>query len=118
MTKLSSDQVYEIAELREKGWGYKRLAERFGVSRGAIHYRCLSVGALSPRSLPIDYRGRRSTGHCFGKVRQHFTAEDDRRLLDLEASGASLTEMVEQLGRARTTIRIRLLTLAAKEGLA
>lgn len=118
MTKLSQEQVDQIAELREKGYSYRRLAEKFGVSTGAIHYRCLRVGALSPRSLPIDYPARRATGYGFGKVVRHFSPEDDRRLLDLEREGASLNQMVEQLGRARTTVRIRLLTLAAKEGLA
>ena len=118
MTKLSQEQAAEMAELREKGWSFKRLSERFGVSRGAVHYRCLRLGALSPRSQPINYRGRRLSGQGFGKVVSHFTPAEDERLLELEREGASLNQMVEQLGRARTTVRIRLLTLAAKDGLA
>ena len=47
MAKLTSEQVREIAELREKGWSYPRIAARFGVSEGAVHYQCLEQGAVS-----------------------------------------------------------------------
>lgn len=110
-------QVGEMAALREQGWSYARLAARYGVSGGAIHYRCLTVGALSPRSRRLPSGGRRAEGYGFGGRVKHFTEDEDRQLLKLGRSGSTIEEIARALGRARTSVRIRLMTLELKEEL-
>lgn len=117
MSKLSPAQVEEMAVLREQGWSYPRLAARYEVSAGAIHYRCLTIGALSPRSRRVPPGGRRAGGFGFGGRVKHFTEDEDRRLLQLGRSGATIETIAAALGRARTSVRIRLMTLELKEEL-
>lgn len=112
--KLNADQVEQIAELRERGWSYGRLARKFGVSDGAIHYQCLKMGALSPRS-----RGPSATAPSQppiiasdGRTQRRFTAEQDAELQRLSMEGRKIREICEITGRAPTSVRMRLMTLA------
>lgn len=118
MSKLTSAQVEEMAELRERGWSYQRLGDRYGVSATAIHYRCLSVGALSPRSCPPRPADRRKPGQGFGGRCVPFSVEEDERLLTLARSGLKTDRIADELGRPRTSTRIRLMTLELKADLA
>jgi hypothetical protein len=118
MSKLTAAQVDEMAELREAGWSYQRLADRYGVSAGAMHYRCLVAGALSPRSRRPTRGERRTHGHGFGGTVRHFSEAEDSRLLQLARQGMKIDAIAAELGRARTSTRIRLLTLELKEELA
>ncbi len=116
MAKLSTAQVDEIAEKREKGWSYERLADRFDVSPGAIHYQCLKNGAVSPRQRrPVTPSTRTTHVTRDGKLQRRFTADDDVRILALEAQGLSMRAIAEAMGRAPTSFRVRLLTLALRE---
>lgn len=118
MSKLKPEQVVEMAELREQGWSYARLATRYGVTATAIHYRCLTVGALSPRSQCIRNPAERGEGRGFGGRVRHFTSEEDERLLAMRRDGSGIEAIGAALGRARTSVRIRLLTLELKQELA
>lgn len=111
--KLSDDQITDIIERRERGWGFGQLAERHGVSAGAIHYWCLKHGAVSPhqRALPVPTAPAVRVGQN-GKVQRVFTAADDARLLELEAQGLSYAKIARAMGRAYTSIRMRLMHLA------
>lgn len=115
MPKLSPAQAVEIAELREQGWSYDRLAERFGVSASAIHYRCLRQGARSPRSHRDRYAGPAVIKASDGRTQRRFTPEEDARLLALDANGTSFKAMARELGRPNTSVRIRLMALALHE---
>lgn len=119
MSKLKPDQVNELAELRESGWSFARLAARYGVSTGAIHYRCLTVGALSPKSRPIVAgAARKNAARGFGGRVKHFTLDEDAQLLAMARTGAKIETIAAALNRARTSVRIRLLTLELKADLA
>lgn len=118
MTKMTPEQVDEMAELREQGWSYDRLAARYGVSPGAIHYRCLTVGALSPRARGIIPGDRRRPRPGFGGSCTPFSPDEDARLLQLARDGRPLATIATMLGRARTSTRIRLMTLELKSELA
>src|SRR4051812_18711582 len=48
--KVSAERSREIAELRERGWSYGRIAMKFGLSAGAVHYHCLKQGAVTPNT--------------------------------------------------------------------
>ncbi|WP_226019742.1 hypothetical protein [Novosphingobium sp. FKTRR1] len=114
--KLSDDQIADILERRERGWGYTQLADRHGVTAGAIHYQCLKHGAVSPRqrALPVPIAPAVRIGKD-GTVQRVFTAADDARLLELEAQGLSYNAIARTMGRAYTSVRVRLMTLALRE---
>lgn len=112
MAKLSSDQVLEIADRRERGWSYARLAKAYGVSAGAIHYQCLRQGAKSPNSRRVPYFGPASISAADGRTQRRFSEAEDQRLLDLEAEGKSVSEIARVMDRPITSVRIRLMSLA------
>lgn len=114
--KLTDEQIADMIERRERGWGYERLAQRYNVSPGAIHYQCLKHGAVSPkqRQRPVPTSsGERQLRD--GRVQRLFTVEDDRQLLELERQGLTYNAIARQVGRAYTSVRIRLMTLALRE---
>lgn len=114
--KLTDEQIADLIDRRERGWSYERLAQRYGVSPGAIHYQCLKHGAVSPkqRQRPVPTEpGHRTTRN--GRVQRLFTVEDDRQLLELEHQGLTYNAIARHVGRAYTSVRIRLMTLALRE---
>jgi hypothetical protein len=114
--KLSHDQVQQIAELRERGWSYGRLSAKFGVSAGAIHYQCLKQGAVSPKTRGKMDVSRQPLIHAKdGRTQRRFTPQEDERLQELDMAGHGINRIAEMMGRARTSVRIRLMTLALHE---
>jgi AraC-like DNA-binding protein len=108
--KLDAADPAHIAELREKGWSYTRLAQKFGVSEGAIHYHCMAQGAVSPRTSP----GRKGPAEVVGSngVRQRrFSEAEDAEILRLRGEGATISAIARSLGRANTSVRVRAMTL-------
>lgn len=115
---LTPEQVEQIVEWREEGRSYKWIAARVGVTCGAINYQCLKHGALSPRARASSKAdGPASYVTRTGKLCRRFTPEEDRRLLELSMAGTSYPRMAREMGRAITSIRMRLLSLAAREDL-
>lgn len=115
--KLTPGQVDQIAELRERGWSYARIATKFGVSDGAINYQCLKTGAVSPRS-----RGKNAIAHLQppvvgrdGRTQRRFSPAEDDQLQQLALGGKKIGEICEITGRAPTSVRMRLMTLALHE---
>ena len=99
--------VERIAELRGKGWSYKRIAKALDRAPGSIAWHCLRYGIEKP--------GPQRLGHtqCFHG--RGFSADEDRRLLALEAEGTPIKRIARLLGRATSSIRGRLMTLARRE---
>lgn len=118
--KLSPGQVEEIVELRERGWSYQRIAMKFGVSDGAIHYHCLKHGAISPRSrAPVPFGTVPTQNLCSnGRTQRRFSPDEDERLQQLSIEGNSIARISEITGRAPTSVRMRLMALAIHEELA
>lgn len=117
---LSDEQIDEMAELRERGWSYARIARHFTtrgtpVSVGSVSWQCLRVGADLPAERRVSAYQRAVTSVRGGKLVRAFTQDEDRRLLELEASGASGAEMARALDRGGNSIRGRLYTLARHE---
>lgn len=116
MTKLNPEQIEQIVERRERGQSYDRLAKDFGVSPGAVYYQCLKHGALSPRQRFLPVPTEQRTTHCKNGVTQRtFTPEEDRRMLELEMEGLSYLEISRRVGRAYTSVRMRIMRLAMAE---
>ncbi len=106
----------EAARLRETGLSFAQIGRRLDMHSAAVKYHCLRLGADSPDTalsppprltLPEYSRG--------GHVVRHFTAEEDARLLRLEAKGLSVMEIARHLNRHRNSVRGRLMTLARHE---
>lgn len=116
--KLTDAQVEDLCARRERGWSYKALAERFGVSASAVHYQCLKNGAVSPRQRRVATPLEPSSFVAGdGRTQRRFTLADDAELLRLEAEGLRYGEISRRTGRALTSVRIRLMTLALREDL-
>lgn len=111
--KITEAQSVEIAELREKGWSYRRIAEKFGISDGAVHYHCLKQGAFTPKTRgKVDVSGQPPVKAKDGRTQRRFTPAEDERMQELSLKGYAPLAIGRLMGRAPTSIRIRLMTLA------
>lgn len=110
--RMTPEQVDEALALRERGgWSIARLAERYGVSMGAISYHCLAGGAESPKPPRLQARQQRTEIRRGDRVVRRFTLDEDRVILKLKAEGVSNSAIGERLDRRPHTIRGRVLTL-------
>lgn len=117
--RLSDEQIAEIVQLRERGRSYDQLAQQFGVSRGAVLYQCLKAGAAAPRQRRAPIRTEpMSFVARDGRTQRRFTQDEDDRLVALRKDGRTIPEIAREIGRANTSVRIRLLTIALHEELA
>ena len=115
--KLSEEQIEQAVAWREQGWSYDWIANRIGgISGSGIFYQCLKHGAISPRqrrhASPTEPIVVQVPG---GRVQRRFTAAEDEQLLDLARQGLPRPEIGRRLGRAHSSVAIRLLLLAARE---
>lgn len=110
--KLTDAQIEQLIEWRERGRSYERIARDLGVSTGAVLYQCLKHGAVSPRqrNMPVPTETRPFVAGD-GRVQRRFTQAEDARMLELEATGMPINRVADTIGRARTSVRIRLLML-------
>ncbi|MCC3246169.1 hypothetical protein LG047_12700 [Methylocystis sp. WRRC1] len=114
--RFSDRDMQEIAELREAGWTYARIGQRFGISGNSISYYCLKMGVEPPVVAKCwsSVKGPASMVRGNHVVRR-FTPVEDSLLLKLEAEGASYSEIGRTLGRAPNSIAGRLMTLARRD---
>lgn len=117
---LSDAQFDEMARLRERGWGYGRIAEHFAaggapISSSSVCWHCKRLGA----DVPLRLRGRCFDLHAAyergGRTVRPWTAADDATLLAMEGRGVSLSLIGRRLGRANSSVRNRLFTLARRQ---
>lgn len=114
--KLSEEQIAFACEKREAGWSTTRIGKSLGVSSGAINYQCLKHGAVSPhqRATPTPetqaiYQGKD------GRTFRTFTPDEDDRIMALATDGKSAREIATVMGRARTSIMMRIMLLELRE---
>lgn len=118
MRKLTDEKIQRLITLRERGWSHRSIATDLGVSPGAVHYQCLRHGAISPRQTGRrDDAIARTLHGRDGRTFRPFTADDDRRISDLSRGGMSMNAIARAIGRPRTSVRVRLMTLAMHEEL-
>lgn len=104
--KLDAAQIAEIVRLREEcRKPVKIIARRFGVSTSAINYQLLRNGVdpWDPDRNPPRQRQRNP-----------FSPEEDARMLALGASGMAPHKIAEAIGRPKTSVLIRLMTLEVR----
>lgn len=114
--KVSKEDVLKLVEWRERGRSHYWIAEQLGVSKSAVHYHCLKQGAISPNQklAPVPTEPKTFIGYN-GKPCRRFTVDDDNQLLALELAGKNYAEISRETGRARTSVRVRLMTLAQRD---
>ena len=110
-------RIDAIAELREgKGWSYRRIGERLGLSPGYVSWLCLVNAIEKPgTSFPTSRVKPGSIEGRGGHEIRRYTAEEDDELLRLEAAGTNYSAIARALGRKPNSIRGRLATLARRE---
>lgn len=106
VSKVTPSQVEEMVRLREKKrWPVSRIASKFGLTESAVNYRLLRNG-VDP--WDIDKHPRKIGNH-----KGQFTPADDARMLEL-AKTMSINMVSTTMGRAITSVRIRLMTLEVR----
>lgn len=114
--KITLAQSDQIAGYREAGRSYQWIANRLDLSEGAVSWHCLTRGIEPPNPRPV--RADRASQEAYRRgahLVRLFSPEEDRRLLDLEATGITLSEIARRLDRRRNTIAGRLATLARRD---
>ncbi|GLS44419.1 helix-turn-helix domain-containing protein [Methylobacterium brachythecii] len=114
--RISDSDRERMAELREQGVMLKDIAAEIGCSESSVWWHCLRIGAEAPkpRSLQVEYTGPMVMTRNGYPVRR-FTADEDARLLALEAQGLREIDIARAIGRRRNAVVARLMTLARRE---
>ncbi|EPR09896.1 hypothetical protein M527_07165 [Sphingobium indicum IP26] len=117
---LSDEQLAEMADLRERGWGIGRIAAHFTsggtpISADAINWQCMRLGADAPPHLRGKHTQPSAPYRRDGNTCRPWSADEDKRLLDLEGKGTKINQIARQIGRANSSVRGRLLTLARRD---
>lgn len=115
--RLSQDQIDRIAVLREeKGLSYSAISREVGCTRSAANFICRRDGVYHP-SLPpgnaprVDYIRN-------GRAVRRYSSDEDLQIEAMRADGRTYGEIGRALSRHPTSVRLRLMTLAWREGLA
>jgi len=114
--RFTPEQHEQIAEMRERGASYGQIGLAIGCSESTAYWICLKYGADRPGAKPLAARalGPQVVIRKGREVRR-YSAEDDARLLALEAEGKGDSEIGHIIGRRPNSVRARLMTLARHE---
>lgn len=114
--KYTDALIGRAAVLREEGKSIRAIAERLGMSRGAVYWHCLRLGADSPnvRNNVLVTQGPLVIERGNHRVRR-FTPEEDRILIEMDLAGARVSEMARRLNRPHNSGTGRLMTIARHE---
>lgn len=109
--RISPEVRVKIAEHREAGWSYLRIAAKFGISDGAVHYHCMVAGAVSPKTRAQRTAGPQVIDARDGRQQRRFSPAEDAEIIRLREGGDSIAMIAKKIGRANTSVRMRLLAL-------
>ena len=108
-----SELIERVLQLREKKRGVRRIAAECGVSRTFVTWHCAMNGVF-----PFGVRHlaeRKVTGMYTTKGRRWVAADEDAEMVRMSSEGLNAVEIARRLGRARSTVRYRLIVCAAVE---
>ena len=114
--RLTDEQIERAAAMRERGLSFGQIAQRLGVSPGAVSWHCLRLGAERPNAGPLRAPPNEPVVFKRGahEIRP-FTAVEDAQLLELASKGLSRAAIGRALGRKHNSVMGRLMTLARHE---
>ena len=98
--KLAPETIERIIALRESGKLGARIAQITGIPQASVNYQLLRAG-LDPWD-PARVRNQQNPGA--------FSEAEDAQILELSKT-MKMAAVARQLGRANTSVRIRLMTL-------
>lgn len=113
VSRLQGQQLDAAASMREAGQSLAQIQRKLGIglSLSAIDWQLKRAGTYPPGSRPIGLYRAQSSRRAAGPVRA-FTPDEDRQLLRLDLDGVPIAHIAKSLGRAVSSIRGRLITLA------
>lgn len=117
-SKLAEETLDQICAWREEGYSLKWISNQLkcqgiSLSPSAVGWRCMVLGAdLPPSKQRVSTHPPGSTYQRNGRTMRLYTPAEDAYLLELEAKGHTLTHIGRLLGRSKTSVRGRLVTLA------
>ena len=114
--RLSGAEIERIVVMRERGATYRTIGDAIGCSAEAISYHCLKLAVEAPKHGESwdGIKGPEKMSRNGHMVRR-FTAAEDETLRQLEANGVNYSEIARRLGRRRSSVVGRLMTLARKD---
>lgn len=117
---LSDDQIEKMADLRERGWSCRRIADHFTangtpISVGSVSWQCLRVGADAPPQRRGKLTQPTETYERNGRIVRPFTEDDDALLRVLDMQGFKISVIARRMRRGSNSIRGRLYTLARRD---
>lgn len=104
MSRLTDEQKAEIVRYGDRGKKGQWIAARMGLKPATVHYQLLRAG-IDPWDSSKRNNARSQPGA--------FSADEDARLLEL-AKSMKVSHIAKALGRARTSVIIRLMTLEVR----
>jgi len=116
---ITPEQSIKIVDMRvDKKMSCQNIANRLGLSKGAVSWHLLKLGIEKGGEPPKNYKPQSPEHYTFmrnGHQVRGFTPEEDRRLLELEAQGMKVHKIAEAIGRKNNSVRGRLHTLARRD---
>lgn len=113
--KYDRETIDKMTDLRERGNSYQAIANRLGMSLGAVYWHCLRLGVEKPGTP----KNKTNIGPMQVKRGNHvvrrFTREEDDRIQEMAIAGKNNSEIARALGRKPNSIKGRLLTLARRD---
>lgn len=114
---ITPEQKEEIYILRsEKGWSQKDIADKMGISAGAVSWYCLMAGVerfdgrlgYPPSTTGRDYMRN-------GRQVRAYTEEEDKKIIEMDRRGDGYSKIAREIGRRHNSVQGRLATLARRE---
>ncbi|GEP09876.1 helix-turn-helix domain-containing protein [Methylobacterium gnaphalii] len=114
--RLTEADRERIATMREAGKSCGQIAAAIGCSISAVSWQCLRLGAEPPhpqrlKEVPTVPGSVRRGNH----IVRRFTADEDAKLVELEAEGLTTAEISRRLGRPPNSVLGRIMTLARRD---
>ncbi|KAM0707131.1 hypothetical protein Q7P35_006462 [Cladosporium inversicolor] len=110
---ITPEEDAVILSMRKAGNTWQSIAKALGRPATSVITRWKR--ALNESDPVVREHTARLAQQSFGKLRRHFTAEEDRRLLHMASLGTKQRDMSTELGRNLTSIAARLRLLRLKE---
>ena len=103
LRKYSRAQVSRAVRLVSEGKSYAKAARIVGMTEPAVRNHCVGAGVLP--------KGRNGHRQAFAPGARPFTDAEDNAIVEGRAFGRTFSSIAADLGRPRTSVRSRLLTL-------
>jgi hypothetical protein len=106
-TPWTHAQVARLRELRGKGASFPRIAREVGHTAGACQSKAVQLGVRAPRSTAVQKCIPTMQKSGAARNAQHWTKEEEQRLLALVTHRLSYAEIGAKLNRTAVAVELR-----------